>query len=71
MSLDGKRKTVIRLNTGPRIPVPSVRMYAYVEHARYFGCRGTGDFEGQEMRAWLNNEANPGLPIVDGVAKIW
>ena len=45
--------------------------WAYVEHARYFGCEGTGDFEGKAMTAWLNNEANPGLPIVDGVAEIW
>ena len=44
--------------------------FRYVEHARYSSCEGTGDFEGKKMKAWLNNEANPGLAIVDGVAEI-
>jgi hypothetical protein len=46
-------------------------LFAYIEYARYFNCKGSGNFEGQRMVAMLNNEANPGLPIVDGLAKIW
>lgn len=45
-------------------------LFAYVEHARYSSCEGTGDFDGKKMKAWLNNEANPGLAIADGVAEI-
>jgi hypothetical protein len=45
-------------------------LFAYVEHGRYSSCEGTGDFEGKKMKAWLDNEANPGLAIVDGVAEI-
>jgi len=46
-------------------------LFAYVEHARYSSCRGAQGFDGKQMVVWLNNEANPGVPIVDGTAEIW
>jgi hypothetical protein len=51
-------------------------LWAYVEHVRYSGCKGAGDFDGLQMRVELNNESNPGswdssLPDYEGVAEIW
>lgn len=50
--------------------------WAYVEHAVYSGCTGTGDFEGKRLKVWLDNEANPGswdfsLPDYEGQAVMW
>jgi hypothetical protein len=45
--------------------------FAYIEHVRYASCRGTGGFDGSKMEIWMNNEAHPGVPLLDGTAEIW
>lgn len=43
--------------------------FAYVEHLRYSGCKGSGDFEGKKMKFWADN-AGPGSTHYVGVAEI-
>jgi hypothetical protein len=44
---------------------------AWVEHVKYFGCIGTGDFEGKRMRVWATDELNPMSGEYEGTAEIW
>ena len=43
----------------------------WVEQVRYFGCKGTEEFEGKRMRVWATDEANPMSGEYQGTAEIW
>lgn len=43
----------------------------WVEQVRYFGCKGTEEFEGKRMRVWATDEANPMSGEYEGTAEIW
>jgi len=48
-------------------------LFAYVEHARYLSCKGSGDFAGSKMKATVDNENHVGEypAVADGIAVIW
>jgi len=46
----------------------------FIQYGNVSGCHGTGDFAGMRMKAYLTNEADPGLGFVttyDFSGKIW
>lgn len=43
----------------------------WVEHVKYSGCKGFGDFEGQQMTVWATDEAAPTSGEYEGLAEIW
>ncbi|MDH5316155.1 MAG: hypothetical protein OEW44_06720 [Gemmatimonadota bacterium] len=44
---------------------------AMVQFGKQFSCTGTGYFEGKKFKAYLTNEANPGINVYQGVGVIY
>jgi hypothetical protein len=42
-----------------------------VQFGKQFSCTGTGYFEGKKFKAYLTNEANPGINVYQGVGVIY
>ena len=45
--------------------------WAFVEYAKWFNCKGSGQFQGMQMVLWNDNAANPGVPLASGIAEMW